>query len=446
MLPLSDSDVFAVVGLGATGLSCIDYLLALKKQVIVFDTRQNPPNLDALTLKYPHLSFHLGELDVRLLDQATHIVLSPGVAKATPAIAKLASQGKPIWGDIELFAQAVRAPVVAITGTNAKSTVTSMVGKMAEAAGLRTIVAGNIGVPVLSLLDKEAPDVYVLELSSFQLETTHSLQPAVACVLNVSPDHLDRYPSLQAYQQAKLNIYQDASRVVFNRDDRLTYVDHISSSSFGLSAPKENEFGILTQAGTNHLAFGETLLLPVTELSQQGRHDQINALAALAIGHAYGLPFAPMLGVLKNFQGLPHRCQLVRQHQGVRWYNDSKGTNVGATVAAIEGLGASLNKQIVLIAGGVGKGADFAPLADSVRQYVKHIVLIGESAGVLHDVLSESAPCSFAKTMEDAVSASSALAEAGDSVLLSPACASFDMFDHYGHRGQVFTDIVNQLS
>ncbi|OGT63719.1 MAG: UDP-N-acetylmuramoyl-L-alanine--D-glutamate ligase [Gammaproteobacteria bacterium RIFCSPHIGHO2_12_FULL_45_12] len=446
---MSHSELYVIVGLGVTGVSCAQFLASQGKPFAVVDSRLTPPQLAAFQAQYPAVTVALGDLDVPLLEQATHLILSPGVAQSEPAIARQAARGVPVMGDIELFAQAVKAPVIAITGTNAKSTVTTLVGEMAAYAGLAVQVGGNLGVPVLELLMKH-PDaaLFVLELSSFQLETTTSLKPRVATVLNVTPDHMNRYRDLSAYQAAKHRIYQQCEIAVCNRDDPLTDCerpDLLRKFTFTLGAPEKDEFGLLTKREGVWLAFQDQPLMRVTDLPVMGKHYQANALAAFALGYAFGLPFEAMIAVLKRFTGLPHRCQLVRERQGVRWYNDSKGTNVGATQAAIEGLGQVISGRLVLIAGGVGKDADFMPLVPVISQYVRHVVLIGEAARTLADVMGRHVPLSFANSMEEAVAQGEAHAEVGDSVLLSPACASFDMFRNYEDRGQVFTQIVNEL-
>lgn len=443
---MSISGLHVIVGLGATGLSCVRYLKKSGVNVAVTDTRANPPHLAALQKEYPDVPVALGGLDASLLANAATIIISPGVALYEPLIAEQIKRGTPVIGDIELFAQAVKVPVIAITGTNAKSTVTTLVGKMAEAAGYNVQVGGNLGIPALDLLAQH-PDanLFVLELSSFQLETINSLKPQVATVLNISPDHMDRYRDVAEYQQTKHRVYRNAHTVVCNRDDAFTDISSANKFTFTLGVPEKNEFGLLENEGDVYLAFENNLLLPIRELPVMGKHYQANALASLALGHAFGLLFEPMLKVLREFTGLPHRCQFVREYHGVRWYNDSKGTNVGATQAAIEGLGSEISGKLILIAGGVGKNADFSSMISVMEKYSRHVVLIGEAAKEIASVIDGRIQISFAKTMDEAVQQSAVAALPGDSVLLSPACASFDMFNNYEHRGQVFTEIVEQL-
>lgn len=440
------SNLHVIVGLGATGFSCARFLHAKGIPFAVTDTRIDPPNLAEFKTTYPEATISLGKLDINLLNQAHVVVLSPGVALREPEIAHQVARGVPVIGDIELFAQAVTAPVIAITGTNAKSTVTTLVAKMAEEAGYQVQVGGNLGIPALDLLAcNPNVNLFVLELSSFQLETTYSLHPRVATVLNITPDHMDRYESVAHYQEAKHRVYLHSQAVVCNRDDPLTDTPSAHKTWFTLEAPQKNEFGLLIKNGMTYLAYENELLMPVKDLPVIGRHYQANALASLALGHAFGLPFAPMIKALREFQGLPHRCQFVRERDGVRWYNDSKGTNVGATQAAIEGIGSEISGKLVLIAGGVGKNADFNPLVPFIEKYTRHVVLIGEAAQDIASAIDGRVSVSYAQSMDEAVQEAAKAAHPQDCVLLSPACASFDMFNNYAHRGQVFTGVVESL-
>lgn len=440
-------DLHVIIGLGVTGLSCANYLAKQGVPIAVTDSRQIPPNINEFKQKYPSIPLSVGGLNETLLDQATKLIISPGISLQQSSIARQVKRGVPIVGDIELFAQEVKAPVIAITGTNAKSTVTTLVGLMATKAGINVKVGGNLGIPALDLLSQSA-ELFVLELSSFQLETTYSLAPIVATVLNVTPDHMDRYATLENYCKTKHHIYTNCQIAVCNRDDELTHYSirtPMKKIQFTLNEPHENEFGLLKKNNEVFLAHENELLMPVCDLPILGSHYQANALAALAIGYGFGLPMDSMLQALIEFKGLPHRCQLVRDRHGVIWYNDSKGTNVGATLAAILGLGSQVQGKLVLIAGGVGKNADFTPLIPAIERYVKTVVLIGEAAQTLATVIGDASEVLFAKSMEEAVHLSDHAAEKGDSILLSPACASLDMFNNFEHRGEVFTHIVNSL-
>lgn len=438
-----------IIGLGPTGFSCVRHLMQCNIPVGVIDTRQNPPCLAEFQKAYPNVPLSLGKWDEQLLANANKLVVSPGISLQEPAIVRQIARGIPAIGDIELFALAAQAPVAAITGTNAKSTVTTLVGEMAKVAGLNVQVGGNLGTPALDLLITPRPALFVLELSSFQLETTYSLAPQVATILNITSDHMDRYPNLQAYCQAKQRIYDHCQIAVCNRDDPLTDCAHHSKQqkiAFTLNQPDKGEFGILKNDNKLYLAYeSQRFIMSVSDLPILGRHYQANALAALAVGYGLALPMKAMIKTLIEFKGLPHRCQLVREVKGVHWYNDSKGTNVGATLAAIEGLGPEIPGKLILIAGGVGKNADFSPLISSIEKYVKKVILIGEAASILESVIGDRTEMQFAKTLEEAVVLSQAAATAGDSVLLSPACASFDMFKNFEHRGNSFNEIVRSL-
>lgn len=446
---LTASDQFRiVVGLGKSGLSVARHLLRRGIPFAVVDTRTAPPELAALQRECPDVEVRCGELDVDFLCQSSELLVSPGLALGTPALLDAVARGVKISGDIDLFAKEAKAPIVAITGSNAKSTVTTLVGLMAAAAGRKVAVGGNLGTPALELLD-DSVELYVLELSSFQLETTDRLNAEVATCLNVSEDHMDRYKRLAVYHRAKHRIFRGARQIVVNRDDPLSQPllsDNVPFWTFGLGEPHFKDFGLLEIRGEKHLAFQFDTLMPVRELKIRGTHNQANALAALALGHAVGLPFAPMLETLRTFTGLAHRCQWIAERAGVNYYDDSKATNVGAALAAIEGLGADIPGQLVLIAGGDGKGADFSSLRDPVSRYCRAVVLIGRDADRLAETLSGAVPLEAAKTLEEAVARAAALAQRGDAVLLSPACASLDMFKNFEARGQVFASAVQELS
>jgi len=434
-----------VVGLGKTGLSVARYLSGRGLPVAVVDSRAEPPGLAQLRTDLPEdVALFLGGFSDAAFARAEQIIVSPGVALTLPQIATARDRGVAILGDIELFAQAVSAPVVAITGSNGKSTVTTLLNAMAQHAGLQVRTGGNIGTPALDLLAAPEPDLYVLELSSFQLETTRSLRPAAAVVLNISADHLDRYLDIKAYAAAKAGVYRHAALQVINADDplaaRLADPDR-PQVRYSQREPASGEYGLCCREGVTWLACGDEMIMPVGEIGMSGRHNSVNALAALALGAALGLPRAAMVAVLREFHGLPHRMQRVTGQHGVTWYNDSKGTNVGATLAAIDGIAG----QVVLIAGGDAKGADLSPLVVALQRKGRAAVVIGTAAAELQTLLSGTLPVVVAEDMPQAVGLAAGLAQAGDAVLLSPACASTDMFHDFQARGDAFVAAVREL-
>mgnify|MGYP003624334834 FL=1 len=435
-----------VVGIGATGLSVARHLSQLGERFVMLDTRQRPPCLDQLRSELPDVPVALGELAIDIFEGADEIILSPGLSRQIPAVQLAIQSGVSVVSDIELFARSANAPIIAITGSNGKSTVTTLVGEMCRAAGRSVGVGGNLGTPALALLDDNA-QLYVLELSSFQLESVESLNAEVATVLNVSPDHMDRYNSLLDYHQAKHRIFGGARQVVVNRADSLSVPlvsEQVKQWSFGLDRPDFSGFGLLVaQDGESWLAYQFEKLMPEAELGIKGRHNTSNALAALALGFAVGLPMDGMLSVLRQFKGLPHRCQTVATLNGVAYINDSKATNVGATLAAIHGL--SSGNNLVLIAGGRAKGQNFSLLAKALVGPVKQLILIGEDAPTIGDAVSGGVSTVYATSLQAAVEAAQQTAEAGDIVLLSPACASFDMFSGFEDRGDQFIAAVEGL-
>lgn len=435
-----------IVGLGKTGLSCARYLRANGERVAVTDSRARPPGLAQAREEMPDLALFVGGFDAQVFAAADRLIVSPGVSQREPLVAAAEAHGVEVIGDIELFARAARARVAAITGSNGKSTVTTLLGQMASLAGVRTAVGGNLGEPALDLLDA-AVELYVLELSSFQLETTRSLQARAAVVLNLSADHMDRYADLSEYAAAKARIYAGTEIGIVNRDDPLVPPMAEPAGSvrgFTLGAPAgEEDFGLVAHRGAPWIARGAEPLMPAAEVAIPGRHNLANALAALAMGSACGLPDSAMVQVLRTFRGLPHRTALVGEGDGVRWYDDSKGTNPGATVAALEGLvDPAGSARAVLIAGGDCKGADFTPLVAAVQRAARAVVLIGRDAPLLERLLAGRVALLHAGDMAEAVGLAAGAARPGDCVLLSPACASFDMFDNYEHRGRVFADAV----
>lgn len=433
-----------IIGLGKTGLSCVKFCLREGLPFAVTDSRDNPPGIKDFLALAPRARYVFGRLDEDLILNAARLVISPGVSLKEPVIRKAIEQKIPYVGDIELFAVRIRAPIAAITGANAKSTVTALLGEMAKKNNKHVLVAGNIGVPVLDLLDQPPADLYVLELSSFQLETTFSLVAAAATILNISEDHMDRYETMDEYRAAKLRIYQHAQTAVVNRADPRTEPEQTVSRriSFGLSESREG-YGAIKTNHEYYLTREGQVLMPVRELKIAGKHNVENALAALALGEAVGLDQQAMVDTLRVFPGLPHRCQFVGERNQVSWYNDSKGTNVGATLAALEGLGQ--DKNIILIAGGRGKGADFTPLRAPVSQHVRMAILLGEAAEALAVLLKDCCEVVLVGSMEEAVKVARKAGKEGDLVLLSPACSSLDMFENYEHRGNVFKDCVGSM-
>jgi len=439
-----------IVGLGRTGLSCARYLRERGWRIAVTDTRPEPPQLAALRALDPQIPVRLGGLDTELLDDALCVVVSPGVSLQEPFFAEARRRGLEIVGDIELFARAVDAPVVGITGTNGKSTVTTLVGRMAARAGVRVRVGGNLGEPALDLLAAahradEAVGLYVLELSSFQLEATHSLDLAAAAVLNVSPDHLDRYPSVAAYAEAKARIFARCDAAVINLDDPLVVAmpkPGQRTLSFSLRAAIGADYAVAIREGSAWLTRRGEPLLAVSAMRIRGLHNAANALASLALGEALALPLPAMLAELETFTGLAHRTQWVAELAGVTYIDDSKGTNVGATIAAVAGM----DGPLVIIAGGDGKQQDFGPLAAAFRGKVRHTVLIGRDGRLVGEALRGVCTTEYCASLEAAVRAAAAAARPGDTVLLSPACASLDMFRDYTHRGAVFARAVQELA
>lgn len=428
-----------IIGLGLTGLSCVDFFLAQGVTPRVMDTRVSPPGLDKLP---GQVERHLGGINGDWLLAADLIVASPGVALAHPILSEAVEAGIEIVGDIELFCREAQAPIVAITGSNGKSTVTTLVGEMAKAAGWQVGVGGNIGLPALSLLQSPA-QLYVLELSSFQLETTHSLKAAAATILNVSEDHMDRYPlGMQQYRAAKLRIYENAQVCIVNADDALTMPVRGADTrcvSFGVDF---GDYHLNKQQGSIWLRVKGEKVLNTAEMKMVGQHNYTNALAALALADAAGLPRASSLAALTHFNGLAHRFQLVHEHQGVRWINDSKATNVGSTEAALNGL--QVKGTLWLLMGGDGKSADFTPLipwlqGDNVRLYC-----FGRDGDALVALRPEIAVRT--DSMRQAMEQIAPQVKAGDMVLLSPACASLDQFRNFEQRGEQFAQLAKELS
>ena len=410
-----------VLGLGVTGASVVHHL-APQGRVVVMDSRAQPPFAAEIANTYPEVEQQLGAFDADVINAASCIVASPGIAGLEQLTADARARGVPVLSDIDLFARAAHAPVIGITGTNGKSTVTVLLGELLAAAGIRVAVGGNLGTPALALLD-DAVQCYVLELSSFQLDITHELQCFAATVLNVSPDHLDRYGDMAAYANAKRRIYRGTQHCVFNRDDVATHplqAPAASAVSFGLDAPAADQFGVAEVQGVRQLMVGKATLLAANALRLRGTHNEANVLAALALAHAFGVAIPRVLPALSTFAGLPHRCQSVATVRGVEFINDSKATNEGAALAALAGVGAAITGRIVLIAGGDGKGSDFAELAAALPGPVRAVVTIGRDADRIAAAITGKVPVHGAGVLQRAVRAGFDLAEPGDCVLLAP--------------------------
>jgi UDP-N-acetylmuramoylalanine--D-glutamate ligase len=447
-----------VLGLGDTGLSMAKWAARGGAAVRVADTRAEPPRLADLRRTLPAVTAECGPLREASFKGIDLIAVSPGLPLSDSRVQRAAATGVTVVGDIELFAQAISrqaARLIAVTGTNGKSTVTALAGAMARAAGVDCEVAGNIGPPALEALMRRedagrTAEMWVLELSSFQLETTRSLAADAAAVLNVTEDHLDRYSGIDDYARAKARIFSGDGVQVLNRDDRRSLAMVLPKRkwiTFGLEAPgRAEDWGVVARDGEPWFAQGDNAILPARELTLAGRHNVANALAALALCGALRLPLPPQVAALRAFKGLPHRVEPVGEAGGVRWFDDSKGTNVGSTVAALAGLAGDSSK-VVLIAGGEGKGQDFSPLKDAVAHSARALVLIGRDAPLIEAaVAGTGVAVRRASSMEEAVALAAQAAQPGDTVLLSPACASFDMFRDYAHRGEVFRLAVEKVT
>ena len=449
-----------VLGLGESGLAAACWCARQGARLRVADTRATPPYLEELRRRVGSADFCSGEFDQALLAGIDLLVLSPGLPGDLPVVIQARAAGIPVLGEIELFAQGLHclgqsAPVLAITGTNGKTTTTALTGHLLRATGKAVGVAGNISPAALAALmaaqDANAlPQIWVLELSSFQLETTATLNPAAATVLNVSDDHLDRYAGLDEYAAVKARIFSGGGVQVLNRDDprvsRMALAER-RVITFGLDAPPAaGDFGLRSQSGEVWLAQGERCLLPLSGLPLAGLHNAANAMAALALCVSIGFDVDSLLPALRSFGGLPHRVEKITEKDGVTWYDDSKGTNVGATVAALAGLGGGVGRKSVVIAGGDGKGQDFSPLRNAVATHARAVILIGRDGALIGQAIAGAGiRTESAADMADAVKRAAALALPGDAVLLSPACASFDMFRNYEHRAQVFIAAVRAM-
>ena len=433
-----------VLGLGKTGLACARYLHARGHHVTVSDSRSEPPCAEQLASEVPGVQAHVGGFLTALLDDTDRLIVSPGIVMYEPIIVEARHRGIPILSDIDLFLAECQAPVIGITGSNGKSTVTAWLGEVLRGAGKRVGVGGNLGTPALELLDEDAPEVYVLELSSFQLERSGNLGLTAAAYLNFSIDHLDHHRSVEEYAQAKTRIYAGARAGVFNRNDDATAIPEslgIAQISFGDDEPEDGHYGLRRDDGREFLARGEEILIAADELHLIARHDHVNALAVLALAEMLGVDWPSARDGLVRFAGLPHRSEKVGERDGVVWVNDSKGTNVGATVAALR----SIAPPIVLIAGGDAKGANLMPLAAACKGRARAAIVLGKDAQQLDEVLSRVCAVHHVPDIAAAVRTAAALARPGDTVLLSPACASFDMFRNYEERGAAFVAAMEAL-
>ena len=431
-----------VVGLGATGLSIARYLRRIERDATFFDTRDEPPGIEQLEELWPDAQVLLGDVD--LPDDIARVVASPGIPDDHGLLQKAREADIEVVSDIELFARVAGAPFVAVTGSNGKSTVTTLLYYMCRADGREVLAGGNLGEPALDLLGEDEPDLYVLELSSFQLQRTLELPAEVAVLLNVSPDHLDWHADEDEYRDSKYRVFREAKAAVYNRADERACAEVESfdkAVSFGLDEPEEDQYGIRTEDGIDYLARGDVLLMATGDLAMFGVHNHANALAALAAGDLLGLDMAAMLQVLVEFPGLPHRMQFVARISAVDYINDSKATNVAAAVASIN----SIDGMLVLVAGGDGKGGDFRELAGALEQKMRAAVLIGQDAEKIADALDTVMPVCFAEDMNEAVRVAATQAESEDTVLLAPACASFDQFKNYMARGDAFCAAVEAL-
>jgi UDP-N-acetylmuramoylalanine--D-glutamate ligase len=446
-----------IIGMGATGLSCARYLRAIGAEFAVADTRAAPAMLDVFKAEFPGVSLELGDLPEALLAGAQRLIVSPGVSVKTDAIAKAKSAGVDITGDIALFAQRAKKPIVAVTGSNGKSTVVAMLASILRAAGRSFGLGGNLDgenfKPALDLLSEEPKELYVLELSSFQLETTLALNAEAVALLNLSQDHMDRYTDASEYLSAKQNIFHGAKQVCVNVSDALTFsLDPATATvCYSTYGALEGGFGIIKDAGTRALSFNGSAFLATDRMKVAGEHNIANALAASSLAHAIGVSLDSIAQGIAEFKGLPHRCQWVAKIDNVDYFNDSKGTNVGSTLASVVGLGEHIaalsGGKLVLIAGGEGKGADFSPLAPAISTFVRNVILIGRDAKLIAECLEQDSyahEVTFAQSMAEAIEQATAAAQAGDAVLLSPACASFDMFDNFQHRGDSFATKVRE--
>lgn len=434
-----------VLGLGLTGMSFVRFLSAQGFDFAIMDSRENVVDKHSFTDLYPTAQLIQGAWERNIIGQAEILLVSPGIDLNADEINTAISTECQVWGDVELYCRLTQTPTVAVTGSNGKSTVVSLLNHIGQKLGYKTQLGGNVGVPVLDTID-ETPELLILELSSFQLESMSSMQAIAAAMLNLSDDHLDRHLTLDNYGAIKRRIYQQCDTAVFNRDDKHTFVDQTDSTpqkviSIGSDKPANETFGLDNNQGEVWLFYGSTPLIALHQLPIAGIHNALNCLAALALGQSAGWKLEEMVNVLPSFTGLPHRCQVISSNDEVIWINDSKATNVGACIAAINGLAPSMKttQQLILIAGGEGKGADFSPLKQPFSEHVDQLITLGKDGQAIADLHG----CSeYVSTMEQAVERARQSAKSGDIVLLSPACASIDMYKNFIERGEAFVKAV----
>ena len=438
-----------ILGIGITGLSCARFLHRHQISFAVNDSRAMPISPGDFKHQFADNTLVLGQWDSALIAQAEVLIVSPGIDISVPEISHAIAKNCDVIGDIELFCRLSDTKIIAVTGSNGKSTVVSMLNYVGNALGYHVQLGGNIGLPVLDQIDEVDADFIVLELSSFQLETVKSMKALAATILNISDDHLDRHKTIENYAAIKQKIYQNARYAIFNRDDESTKpIENCTNTeqlSFGCDSAQNANFGLADIDGVVHLMDGETALCSLPELPLQGIHNAVNYLAVLALGKCAGWNVAAMLASLITFKGLAHRCEVIETTDGICWVNDSKATNVGATLAAIEGLSPTLkNNKLILIAGGDGKGADFSPLTQALTQHVDYLITLGKDGRAIASLRlpNQASTTTHVETLSAAVSLAKNQANAGDMVLLSPACASLDMFSNYVERGVVFIKSV----
>lgn len=450
-----------VLGLDGFGLSCFEFLAKkglpvhgtynlndIKNKISSLLYQDLLLSIEELRSKWPQSEVNPDYFDKKILDKADRIILSPGISFWDPVLDEYKNRGVPILGEIALFQQYSQAPIVGITGTNGKSSVTALLSDILIAAGKKIITGGNFKTLAMDLISVEEPELYLLELSSFQLESLSELPLKAGAILNIAIDHMDRYSSAEAYSKAKQNIYRRCEHAIVN-DATPIDVTNINKDAniikISLNAPLTGDFGILQYNKKNYLAFGTQRLVCLDELPVAGKHHYENMLAALALGFALDIPFDTMANCLKNYRSLPFACEFIIQHQHVNWYNDSKAVNVAACLNSLNCIGAQTKGKIILIAGGFYRPTDFKLLRASVKKYVKHMILLGASATIIAEDLHGETGFSFVTKMQDAVILASSLAQPGDTVLLAPACASYDMYTNYKHRGTEFNTNVLTL-